>query len=160
MTIQLVPLTEDDFTWYRENLAVAYAQEQVASGKWDQSTALQQAKDNIAHSLPDGLATQDNFLYLVMAEGNPDAVGQLWVNIRPGIDPSAFIMDIEIYTPYQRKGYAQQTLLALEAMLKTMGIFKIGLNVHVMNHGAKALYEKIGFFITGYSMLKRLESDE
>ena len=110
MTIILVPMKEADFAWYRENLAVAYAQEQVASGAWDQASALDQAYASITRDLPQGIATPDNSLYLILAEGNPDPVGQLWFTIRRGIAPSAFIMDIEIYAPFQRQGYAQQEI--------------------------------------------------
>ncbi|MEO8393774.1 MAG: GNAT family N-acetyltransferase [Chloroflexota bacterium] len=160
MTITLVPMKEADFAWYRENLAVAYAQEQVESGQWDAATALDQARASIVRDLPQGIATLDNSLYLVLAEGNPDPVGQLWFMIRPGIAPSAFIMDIEIYAPYQRKGYAQQALQALEALLKPLGISKIGLHVHVQNRGAQALYEKMGYSVTGLRMIKKLDADE
>jgi len=158
--ITLVRMTEADFTWYHESLAVAYAQDQVNSGAWDAATALQQAKDSLAHSLPEGVATPDNLLYLLLAEANPDPVGQLWVALRPGLDPSAFIMDIEIYAPYQRRGYAQQALQALEALVRPMGIFKIGLHVHSQNTGAKALYEKIGYGVTGFDMIKKLDVNE
>ena len=158
--ITLVPMTEADFAWYHESLAVAYAQDQINSGEWEAATALQQARDSLAGELSEGIATKDNFLYLLLAEANPDPVGQLWIAIRPGADPSAFIMDIEIYAPYQRKGYAQQVLQALEALVKPMDIYKIGLHVHAQNQAAKALYEKMGFAITGHSMLKRLEADK
>jgi len=158
--ITLVPMKEADFAWYHEHLAVAYAQDQVESGEWDQASALQHAKDSIARLLPNGLATPDNRLYLLLAGGNPDPVGQLWVTLHPGAYPSAFILDIEIYAPYQRKGYAKQALQALEALVRPLGIFKIGLHVHASNPGAKALYEKMGYGVTGFDMIKRLDSSE
>ena len=159
MTITLVPMKEADFAWYSESLAVAYAQEQVESGKWDAATALDQSRESIARDLPQGIATPNNALYLVLTESNPDPVGQLWFLIRPGLVPSAFIMDIEIYAPYQRRGYAQQTLHALEALLKPLGISKIGLHVHAQNRGAQALYEKMGYSVTGLNMIKKLDAD-
>ncbi|HVU10829.1 MAG TPA: GNAT family N-acetyltransferase [Phototrophicaceae bacterium] len=159
MMVQLVPMTEADFVWYREHLAVAYAQNQVDAGEWEPASALQQSKDVLDRLLPDGLATKDHLLFLVMAD-TPDPVGQLWVSLKRGFDASAFILDIEIDAPYQRRGYGEQTLQALEALLKPQGIFKIGLHVHAHNAGARHLYEKMGYGVIGLDMLKRLDTDE
>jgi len=158
--ITLVPMTAADFLKYRDALAAAYAQDQVESGAWNAATALQQAQDSLRTLLPEGIATPNHSLYLIHAEAIADPVGQLWISIEDGLEPSAFILDIEIYAPNQRRGYAQQTLQALEAHVKPLGIDKIGLHVHAHNHGAKALYEKMGFAVTGHAMLKRLDSDE
>ena len=157
--ITLVPMTEAEFIPYCAALAAAYAQEQISAGVWDAESAAELSAQSIAQDLPDGLATPDNALYLVRDDEVPEAVGQLWVRIHRGLAPSIFIMDIEINAPYQRRGYAQQTLAALERQAKTLGIDKIRLHVHAQNRGAQALYEKMGFTVTGHSMLKRLNPE-
>ncbi|MEP7290572.1 MAG: GNAT family N-acetyltransferase [Chloroflexota bacterium] len=157
--ITLDPMTEAEYSVYEGALAAAYAEEQVQAGAWDASTAVEQATESMREELPDGLATPNNDLYLIREENISEAVGQLWVKINEGIDASAFIMDIEIYAPYQRRGYAQQALAALEAKLKARGISKIGLHVHAFNTGAQALYEKVGYSVTGLKMLKRLDME-
>lgn len=156
--ITLVPMTEADFQPYIERLSAAYAQEQVASGDWTPDNALKLAAEAIRLSLPDGLATPDHHLYFIHDDAAGANVGQLWVRVKRGDEPSMFIMDIEIHEPFQRRGYAQAALAALEVQARALGIDKIGLHVHVQNHGAKALYEKMGFAVTGHSMLKRLGS--
>ncbi len=157
--ITLTPMTQDEFDAYEQALAVAFADEQVQAGIWDASTALQQAFDDMREELPDGLATPNNQLYLIRAQEFAEPVGQLWFKINEGADPSAFIMDIEIYAAYQRRGYAQQALAALETLVQALGVYKIGLRVHAFNSGAQALYAKSGYSVTAYSMLKQLPHD-
>lgn len=157
--ITLTPMTQDEFNTYEQRLAAAFADDQIKSGTWDASTAFQQALDDIRQELPDGLATPNNEIYQVRHAAIPEPVGQLWVKFNEDLDRSAFIIDIEIYPAYQRRGYAQQTLAAPETLVKTRGIYKIGLHVHAFNSGAQALYEKSGYTITGYKMLKQLRHD-
>ncbi len=72
------------------------------------------------------------------------------------MQPLAFVYDFLIYDEFRRQGYGTQTLLALEAKAKELGVDKIALNVFAHNHIARALYEKTGFEVTGIYMTKRL----
>ncbi|TSA15423.1 MAG: GNAT family N-acetyltransferase, partial [Betaproteobacteria bacterium] len=47
-------------------------------------------------------------------------------------------------------------LEALETRLSELGARSIGLNVFGYNHAARALYEKMGYQITGMGMVKQL----
>jgi ribosomal protein S18 acetylase RimI-like enzyme len=51
-------------------------------------------------------------------------------------------------------GYGQTALLALEDQLFQSGVEQIKLRVAFNNRRALSLYEKVGFNITGYNMVK------
>lgn len=155
--ITLVPMTDAEYEPFYTRLTADYAHDQVASGRWNAETALEQSAAEMRKSLPNGLATPNHYLYTIRADGIDEPVGQLWVRIQRELDPNAFILDIEIYDAYQRRGYAQGALQALETLVQGMGVYKIGLHVHAQNHGAHALYDKMGYAVTGYNMIKRLD---
>ncbi len=155
--IRLVPMTEAEFEPYIEWLSAAYARDQIGAGIWEEDGAYQRAAASLRRELPEGLATPGNYLYRVRDDAVTEPVGQVWLAVNQEAEPAAFIMDIEIYAAYQRRGYAQAALQALEDQARALGISKIGLNVHAHNHGAQALYEKQGYAVTEHTMLKRLE---
>ncbi|MFN8373752.1 MAG: GNAT family N-acetyltransferase [Anaerolineae bacterium] len=74
-------------------------------------------------------------------------------------DPIASAGYIIIDEPYRRRGYGTQTMQAIEAKAREFGAARIGPHVFSHNQGAKTLYEKMGFNLTGYNMNKPLKSD-
>ncbi len=154
--ITLIPMTQPEFERYLVYLTDAYAQDQIKAGVWQADTATEQAAASLSRDLPNGLATPNHFIYNVRDAAIPEPVGHLWIGISPESDTPVFIMDIEIFSAYQRRGYAQQTLQAVEAIAAERGLSTIGLHVHANNHGAQALYEKTGFVTTGHQMRKHV----
>ena len=71
--------------------------------------------------------------------------------------PSSFIYDIRIQEEFRSRGYGTQALRALEEKVKELGVSKIGLHVFGHNHAARALYEKVGYEITGIQMTKKID---
>ena len=67
----------------------------------------------------------------------------------------AFIDDIEIFESYRHRGYAAQTLHALDELVKGMGIHTIRLQVFGNNHSALELYKKCGYEMINIYMEKQ-----
>ena len=117
------------FGAYREASASGYAEDNVASGRWPPEGALQRAYDDFDESLPQGLATPDNYVY-----------------------------DIEIEADFRRQGHARAAFVALEPLVAKLGLSSIGLHVFGHNPGAQALYNSLGYGITGFNMRKTLDN--
>jgi ribosomal protein S18 acetylase RimI-like enzyme len=107
--------------------------------------------------MPQGLVTPDNYLYEVKASESGPTVGVLWFAIeeKNGLR-NAYVYDIEIYTPHRRQGHALQAFVLLEPIVAALGLDRIGLHVFRHNPGAQAMYEKLGYEVTGINMQKRL----
>ena len=139
-------MTENEFLTYIDRVYAGYANEQVKAGSWPADRALELAKAEINDLLPDGLATQDHFLYSLIVTDEASPVGTLWIMIRERNGrKEAFIDDIEIVESFRRRGYAAQALNAVEEIVKGMGIHTIRLQVFGHNQAARELYEKCGY---------------
>jgi len=64
MLVTLAPMNPDAFAGYRDAAAASYAEDNVTSGRWPKDGALQRSYADFDESLPEGLATPDNFLTL------------------------------------------------------------------------------------------------
>ena len=168
----LVPMRAAAFVSYAAHSAQAFADDNVAAGRWPAFQALERAQRDFAESLPQGVATAENFLFEIVvaktvtpgldtsdALGTDDVtVGILWFAVvqKHGI-AQAFVNDLEIYPAFRRKGYARFAFHALEDLAGARGITQIGLHVFAHNVAAQALYRSLGYGVTSHNMLKQLE---
>ncbi|HSI59510.1 MAG TPA: GNAT family N-acetyltransferase [Ideonella sp.] len=157
--IELVPMSETAYGAYLQASIADYAEENVASGRWLEAEALARSRASYESLLPQGLATPDNHIFEIRQSGSVQTVGYLWVAVvvRNG-DRSAYIYDVSIHPPYRRRGYAKAAFEALEPVVRGLGLGSIGLHVFAHNPGAQALYEKLGYAVTGLNMQKRLSA--
>ncbi len=158
--VKLTPMRLADFAGYREAAAAAYAADNVSVGRWPQDGALQRAQEDFDESLPQGLATPENFVYDIVETHAGAVVGVVWlaVVIKDGLK-SAFVYDLEVKPEFRRRGYARAAFAALEPLVRALGLSSIGLHVFGDNHAAQALYRSLGYGVTGVNMLKRLDGD-
>ena len=154
----LCPMPPDAFADYREASVSAYAQDNVAAGRWPQSGALERASADFDGNLPQGMATPDNFIHQIKDGGSGEVVGVLWFAIieRNGVR-SAFVYDLEVKPAYRRMGHASAAFKALEEKVRELGLRTIGLHVFAHNPDAQRLYASLGYAVTGINMLKHLE---
>ena len=157
--VRFVPMSEAEFAAYLEHAVPEYAQAHLKSGDVQADEALTLAQADYQSLLPLGLATEGQHFFTVHADGEPGAVGMIWFSARerPGKD-SAYIYDIRVREELRGRGYGTATLHALEQMLADMKIGRVGLYVMGWNTGARALYERQGYAVTGIGMHKVLES--
>ena len=155
--VQLIPLTEDEYQTYLESDIRRYAEEQVKAGNWYASEAAEKSRQEHQQLLPDGLATKNHYLFSLEDEETGSKVGVIWFALDDQTPPrSAFVYDLMIQDEFRRRGYGAQALRALEIKVKELGASKISLHVFGHNPAARALYEKVGYEITGFHMSKRL----
>lgn len=155
--MQLVPMTEAELTAYLALLIPDYAAEQVRAGNWSADEAEDIAAAQIREELPSGVNTPDHYLYSLRVDEEPEPVGILWLGvIRRSAKPRAFIHDILIHEPYRRRGYASQALQAAEVRARELGLDSIALHVFGENHGARTLYDQLGYQVTDLWMVKEL----
>ena len=144
--VRLVPMSQTEFEAYVENLVREYAQSHVDAGNWTAEEALEMARESTHRLLPQGLATENQYLLSIEDGTLGEKVGVLWfaVEDREG-GRRAFVYDVEIDEAYRRRGYATQAFEALEARVRDLGLPRIMLHVFGSNHAARALYAKLGF---------------
>jgi RimJ/RimL family protein N-acetyltransferase len=156
--VQLVPMTESEFQTFFEVLVPDYAQEHVQAGRWKAEEAQQKALEEVQQLLPEGQATSGHYFYSIVDEESGRRVGTLWfAEDRRRPEPSAFVYDVIIFEEFRRHGYASQAFLLMEEKVKELGLTRIGLHVFGHNHGARTMYEKLGYVTTNVTMAKTLD---
>ena len=159
--VRLVELEGAAYREYREHLVRDYAADKVRAGAWSPSEAENRAANEVDGLLPEGPATQDHFLYSVRDDAIRAEVGTVWFALRDsGVGRSVWIYDIVINETFRRKGYASLTLELVEHEAEELGARSVELHVFGHNHGAQALYEKVGYNVTSITMAKHLHTDK
>ena len=142
---------------YVEASIAAYADENVAAGRWPPQGALERSREDYDALLPHGLETPDNFLFEIVAEEGGAAVGVVWVALdRRHGTCAAYLYDLEVQPAHRRAGHAWRGLQAVERFAVDAGATTIGLNVFANNTAAQALYRKLGYATTNFNMRKPL----
>lgn len=154
--LDLVPMTEAEFATYLARAVRDYADAHLRAGDVLPEEALERAQKDYAELLPDGLRSKDDFLF-TLSHDTLGAIGMVWFELRQrGSAKSAFIYDFMVREDLRGQGYGRRALELLELKLREFGADRIGLHVFGYNHAARALYEKMGYEITGMGMIKRL----
>src|SRR5690242_15890492 len=109
------PMRPESFAAYKAAEVAAFAEDNVACGRWPAEGAHERSLKEFDELLPAGLATPDNHLFEILERSDGQAVGHLWfaVEERNG-QQVAFIYDIEIDAAHRRLGHAQRALIELE----------------------------------------------
>lgn len=151
--IELKSMSEADFKAYLEILIPEYAQEHVKGGRWTAEEALAASRAEIEKLWHNGLATEDQYIFDIVADEETEPVGILWFAVDKG---KAFVYDVVIHDAFRRRGYATQALLALEEEVRQLGLNTISLHVFGHNQGARALYQKLDYTETNVIMAKTI----
>lgn len=156
--IELVPMTAEEYEVYLEVIVPDYAREHVEAGNWQEEGAEERArKEMVEVYLPDGVATENNYLFTIVDPEIGTKVGMLWYAINEkGNGRQAFVYDVIVDEQHRRRGYAFQAFQKMEEMVREEEVVAIGLHVFGYNHGARAMYEKLGFEVTDIVMRKWL----
>jgi ribosomal protein S18 acetylase RimI-like enzyme len=152
-------MTADEFTAYRAWSVENYAGNIARNYRIALEDARRSSEEQTAELLPDGRATPNHLLFVLLADSTAEPVGYLWCRLEPD-KKRAFVYDIVIHEAYRRQGYGRSVLLQLEQLLAAQGIERLGLHVFGDNARAQALYQKLGYRITGISMQKELPVSE
>lgn len=154
--LSLVPMSESDFATYIAHAVRSYADDHIRAGDVLPEEALERAQKDYDQLLPAGLLSKNQFLF-TLTDDALGAIGMLWFALKEHrVVKTAFIYDFNIREDLRGKGLGRQTLQLLEVMLREQNVQSVGLNVFGYNHAARALYEKMGYQITGMGMKKML----
>ncbi|HSJ52745.1 MAG TPA: GNAT family N-acetyltransferase [Anaerolineae bacterium] len=156
--VTLVPMTEDEFEAYLQWAIPDYAQDNVRSGSWSESEALQKAEAQFHELLPQGLHTPNQYHFTIHDPELNSTVGMLWFGlVRDTPGKPAFLYQFQIDEAHRRRGYGLAALRALEEKVKEMGGSAVQLHVFGHNAPARALYKKAGFGVTNVVMAKAVD---
>ena len=166
--VRLIPMDEAAFPAYRDYFIDDYAQDLASNHGLTLADARHQAEASLLQHLPQGAATPGQSLLCILpvsdtVSGNtgnevaPTAAiaGYLWHCVDSAAH-TTFIYDFYTLPAHRGLGYGKAAMAVLEAELKCLGVSQIKLRVAYDNPRARALYEEIGFHITGYNMAKTL----
>ena len=153
--IRLIPMTESEFDAYLEQTVPEYAAENVRAGYWSEEEAPERARQAYLNLLPQGIKTENNYLFIIQLEESGEKIGMIWMKHETP-RPHGFIFDITLDETQRGKGYGKQAMLVLEKFAKGMGVETIGLHVFTHNTAATKLYQGLGYEVTSQNMVKRL----
>ena len=88
--------------------------------------------------------------------GSAESIGYLWYKLLDDGE-TVFILHFYLFETARGQGHGKATLAALEQYLLDSGAEQIKLRVAADNKRALGLYERVGFTVTGYNMVKILE---
>ena len=153
--VALVPMSPVEFDDYLSKSIRNYAAEKVRAGSWSEKDADRLARESFEKLLPHGLDTENQHLYSIADGTDGNRVGIIWIGVKDRSPvPGAWIWDILIFEQHRRKGYATETLHALDDVLLSMNIDRISLHVFGHNVPAVTLYENNGFHPMDITMTK------
>jgi ribosomal protein S18 acetylase RimI-like enzyme len=157
--IELIPMSAEEYEVYLEAMAPDYAREHVLAGNWPEEGSIERSFEEMREVyLPQGVKTENNFLFTLVDPEIGEKVGMLWYAINERVNRrQAFVYDVIVDEQFRRRGYAYQAFQEMEALVKAEGVDVIGLHVFGYNTGAKAMYEKLGYEVTDISMKKWLK---
>ncbi len=153
--VQLLPMSEVGFQAYLQHAAADYAAEHVRTGNWLPDEALELAQKEIGALLPQGVTTENQYLFTVLDAASRERVGLIWMAVSmSGARRAGFIYDFSIDPKFQRRGYGRATLEALAEKARDWKIESLGLHVFADNAAARKLYEQAGYRVIGLNMTK------
>jgi ribosomal protein S18 acetylase RimI-like enzyme len=144
--VRLDPMTDDEYAGFYERQVEGYAATNVRQGLWSEEESIDRSLKSLESLLPKGLATEDHFIYTARDAAGSDAVGVLWVALRPKLKGhELYIYDIEVDERFRSQGYGRATMNAAAAKARELGAASVGLNVFAFNETARALYLSLGY---------------
>ena len=153
--IRLIPMTGSEFEAYLEKAVPGYADENVRAGYWSEEDALERSRKVYQELLPQGVQTENNYLFSVQIEESGEKIGMVWMK-HEAPRAHGFIFDLTLDEAQRGKGFGKQAMLALEEKARDLGLETIGLHVFANNTAAMKLYKGLGYAVTSQNMTKRL----
>ncbi len=155
--VQLISMTKAEFDAFMEISMRDQAQAQVQAGAWRAEQADELVRKQRDQFLPDDLATPNHFFFVVEDKDSGAKVGGLWYTVvEQDGKRQFFVVDIQVYDEYRRRGYGTQAFKMMEEKAREMGITTILLHVFKHNRSARAMYEKLGYVGADEMMAKEL----
>jgi ribosomal protein S18 acetylase RimI-like enzyme len=155
--IRFVPFTAADFQAWLTLAIPSYALGHVEDGQWTLAESIEKSKEAHALLLPQGEATPGHTFVLLRIDGEAEDAGHLWwAEVEAGGQNGAYVYGIEVEEHVRRRGVARAAFAELERIARARGLRFVSLHVFGHNHGARQLYEELGFAPTNITLRKNL----
>lgn len=148
--VVLEPMDQAAYAVWEADEIASYAEARAKSGESPEQ-ALQVSREQHAELLPDGLATRHHAFFVGLVDGVQ--VGTLWIGTER---PMAFVYDVLVDEAHRRQGHGGGLMRAGALWARERGSHALGLNVFGYNHGARALYEGLGYEVVELFVGKEL----
>jgi len=155
--VRFAPFTEADFLAWLTQAIPSYALSHVRDGSWTLAESI--AKSRAAHAtlLPEGLATRGHSFMRVLAAADGADVGFIWWSeLESAGRAGVYVYGVEIEEHARRRGFGRAAFAELERLARARGLGFVDLHVFCHNHGARRLYEALGFEPTSLTLRKNL----
>jgi mycothiol synthase len=147
MTVDLRPLSADDFERRRPRLIAVFADELVESSGITPEQAEAESARQLDVMLPSGVDTPGQILRKAVDDDGTE-VGFIWIAAaglsHPGM---AWVGVLEVQPEARSRGVGSRMMLAVEDDLRRRGTPRLGLHVFGHNTGAQRLYTRLGYGI-------------
>lgn len=140
-----------EYPAWKEQLATGFAAAIGPARGLAADEALKIAFAETEKLLPDGPDTEQQLIWVAVADGEP--VGSLWIGMQAR---KPFVYSIEVSAAQRGKGYGRAIMLAAEEECRRRGHNELELNVFADNPSAIALYNSLGYAVTAQQMRKSL----
>jgi ribosomal protein S18 acetylase RimI-like enzyme len=155
--VRFVAFTEVDFHAWLLDAIPSFALANVEDGRWTLAESIGKSQEAHAALLPQGLRTPGQFFVHLDDAATGERVGILWwAEADKGGSAEAYVYNITIEDAARRRGFARAAFLELERVARDHGMRQVGLHVFGHNHGARRLYESLGFEPTSLTLRKIL----
>jgi ribosomal protein S18 acetylase RimI-like enzyme len=148
----------DEFKRYGQIFIKDYSEDLSVNHGYSPKESLAIATRALSTSFPNNISTASDVIICIMAESSVienNVVGFLWYNINSD-NAKAYICDFFIFEQHRSKGHGKSAIALLESELAQHEINYLGLRVANNNPRALALYQDLGFNISGLNMSKRV----
>jgi ribosomal protein S18 acetylase RimI-like enzyme len=153
--VRLSPLSEAEFSTFREANIKEMADENVSAGIWNAKDALERSRKTFDEQLPDGLGTKDNYLFVINDQLTGQPIGYLCFKVEEGLDgPVGYLLNLCLEKKYRGHGFGTAALKALDKEAEKLGLRAMRLHVLANRAVAVHLYESGGYWIRTYEMIK------
>jgi ribosomal protein S18 acetylase RimI-like enzyme len=154
----LRPMIEAELEGYRGQVAAEFAQGKMQSEGLSLDKARQVAEQSLARLLPQGLSSENQHLFTLRDAETGERVGVLWIAIQErGPKKVVWIYDLAVEQAFRGRGYGESALQLVEEEARGRGLDRVELHVFGHNHGARRLYERVGYLPTSITMGKDLD---
>jgi len=154
----VVPMRPELFAQFRADVTSAYADDIVRSLRWREEGAVERACAEFDKLLPQGVATAGHCLFEILEDPAGQTIGFVWLAlVETPASRDAFLYSIRISPDFRGRGHAKAAMELVEAIAIDLGVSAITLHVFGFNTNAQALYRALGYGITGFNMIKRID---
>lgn len=156
----IVPMRPEYFGTFSERTIAGYADENVSSFRWVETIAQERARTRFQKLLPHGLLTPGHCLCEILDRPGGKTVGGLWFEVSQDRGSrSAYLYDLYVEREFRREHHARAALQLVEAQCVELGAATLELQIFAHNTIAHAMYNTLGFSVTSFNLVKRLDRE-